>query len=142
MQVLQQRQLMLTILCETVAFYNADTSRRATTDNDPGYGPFPRCEYETEDGRRCAVSRYVREDVPRHDLAGTVCVLDYEHGLDTLLEPRVAGLSVDFWQDTQQLHDKSDYWCETGLTCDGLDKVQEIIKGIGEGLFDNEVIPQ
>lgn len=91
----------LEIIDETVAYYSEDTSRRATVG--------PRCLYQTLDGRKCAVGRYMIS--PPTTCCGTVGGLEREYGpINDLLKDEYRGHSIYFWRDLQRLHDDSIYW--------------------------------
>ena len=100
---------MLEVLEETKNFYSQDTSRRAT------HGMA--CNYQTPNGNRCAVSRYLKdgfleahpeivEDNPNaYDL-----IADYEAPMKALNE------HPKFWSRLQLFHDHRNHWDGEGLT--------------------------
>lgn len=110
------------IIDETVAYYSEDTSRRAMNVN--GY-----CEYETSDGRMCAVGRCMKKKV-RTDLPENCDIQSirdtYYCALDKAFKKPYRGHSLDFWMDLQALHDYSDYWNKKGLTRKGKIEVQRL----------------
>ena len=118
------------IIDETVAYYSADTKRRADTIDG--------CQYYTVEGNMCAVGRCLInpkevEEFVQTNLRGlaaaTTLNAKSEKGLDALLKEEYRGHSINLWSDLQRLHDSSfdsDYWDEHGLTQYGLECLQDI----------------
>jgi len=110
----------LEIINETVAYYSEDVNRRATNNNGG-------CEYKTEDGRMCAVGRYLIHELPKP--SSGVSVQPLNCNLDDFLMDEYSGHSVEFWSCLQSLHDRAEYWNATGLTESGqsyVNKLKEI----------------
>ena len=122
------------IIDETVNYYSADVSRRATDKETDS------CEYLTSDGRMCAVGRCLRrcllQDRNNRYLSGPVESLT-NFGKETLnveevLQEEYRGFPIDFWSVLQVLHDRDSNWTSTGLTKQGSDNVAELKIKFGE----------
>lgn len=99
----------LDIINETANFY---TSKNRAVDP-------PNCLYVTDDGKRCAVGRCLKEDLDVKDLDGDVRDLIIEFNvpdIDDLLQEEYKGHSENFWLEIQGFHDLSRIWNEEGLT--------------------------
>lgn len=100
----------LEIIDETVAFYSADTSRRAV--NRKG------CEYIAKDGRMCALGRCAQAPSELDDNMFAREVLR-AHEDEEVFKPEYQGHSPDFWSDVQELHDEATHWDTAGITSFG-----------------------
>ena len=113
MPLAERRALFLDDL---VAYYSEDTSRRAFDKTTEEYF------YRSEDGSRCAIGRYISDDVyGSNNLEGHTC--------DTLLgylPSYIAALGGTFLRECQILHDKNEHWDEKGLTALGATRVEYI----------------
>lgn len=104
------------IIDETVAFYAANTSRRAMNGD--------KCMYSTGRGpeeARCAVGRCMTEeaiDIYEKDSASIMGLTKtgIEEGIDSLLLPRYHGHDIYFWRGLQSFHDYVTNWGENDLT--------------------------
>lgn len=115
------------IINETVEFYSADTSRRAT---NPGGS----CSYSikilNDEERNCAVGRCMTGkalEVYGHQIE-SVYGLDRKANLDTLLRKKYHGHEVNFWTDLQRLHDSELNWQQNGLTETGKSLVIQLLE--------------
>lgn len=118
---MEKQLTKLEILEETVAFYSEDTSRRAYTKNVG-------CEYNTSDGRHCAVGRCFNENIQAlgDDYSGNQVGIDAILDFDSLLQDKYKGHNIEFWSYLQLLHDIDDNWDKKGLTKIGLDEVENL----------------
>ena len=115
----RQRRLLL----ETIRYYY--NNPRAENDG--------RCEYESANGATCAVGRcmLVRK---RRSLKGENTISVSSIGreiapLDSFLRVKYRGLSMDFWNNLQMLHDSASAWNQQGargMTLDGARVAVEI----------------
>ena len=119
MNELQQKQL--DFLEDTVKYYSEDISRRAVNNYS--------CRYRTNDGRKCAIGRFIPDDlynekIEEHSIGE---IFKYEFIPDELKE-----LGVNFLYDIQHLHDNDSNWERRGLSSEGEEWVyfikNEIIK--------------
>ena len=120
----KQQELALEIVDETVDFYAEDPSRRAADPVDNS------CCYRTEDGRRCAFGRVMKEDVLDTVDAPLTMAMKISRlvthfatkkegtGIshDDLLQKPYRGLPLHFWRAVQFLHDMESNWGVEGLT--------------------------
>jgi hypothetical protein len=113
------RKTKLQIIEETAAFYMEDPNRRAKKAL-PGTGAGEYCVYVTEDGRRCAVGRYLLfpERCPQGSI---VDILNSDNSgiKQTDFIENARGHEWDFWYDLQQFHDGISYWDKQGITIAG-----------------------
>lgn len=94
---------------DTVAFYSADTSRRAVGDNGIN------CRYRTSDGRKCAIGRFISDENYDKSIEGCgVRVLDNGY-----LPVWMNKLDKDFIGLVQSLHDSYSFWSKNGLNSFG-----------------------
>jgi hypothetical protein len=111
------KEKMLEVLNDTVEYYSADVKRRAIEEDGT-------CRFLTDDGRKCAVGRYIKEDSPDEvwKQEGLSEDLLYTHPNCLTIEiPRI------FWLKLQYLHDKCEFWgSETGLSEAGVRRSEEI----------------
>ena len=99
----------LEFLNDTVSFYSADPKGRRALNQDG------ECVYLAEDGRKCAIGRYIKEDEKEaFNNLGTLAGLLSEH--PNCLKPSIANLSQNFLARIQNLHDGDRNWDEFGLT--------------------------
>lgn len=99
------------------------------------------CMYCTNEGRRCAVGRFMID--PPKDFHGGVIrlvaaalntsVYSITFGMKTIyqvleekLVPEVRGNPLEFWSELQQLHDNMDNWTDTGLSVEGKEAVEKL----------------
>lgn len=119
---------MLKVLDDTKEFYHKNPSKRAIEPNG--------CVFETEDGRRCAVGRYLT----KKDLKNI-------HGKDMnggfgpeLIRPIVSSavfkrLPTYFWNDLQTFHDAPVIWDNDGITEIGIKTYNELKQKILNNLY-------
>lgn len=125
MNKLQKQQLAF--LEEMVAYYSADTTRRAVD-------ALSSCEYFSENGNRCAIGRKMFKSRYHPKMEGSSVLSLIEHYGATILPKKVLILGADFLADIQELHDStsSSYWNEKiGLTKEGKLQVKFIKKCYG-----------
>lgn len=84
------------------------------------------CQYESPDGKRCAVGRFMTDKALSKVGRSTkkIQVLSFKYGLDNLLKPEYQGFPLLFWKKIQNLHDNSDFWSEDGITEEGLSYIR------------------
>lgn len=89
------------IVLETIAYYR--THKR-------GYNPIVEsCRYYLN-GKMCAVGRCLKEPHQFADCSKSVCGFDMLFKLEEQLKPRYQGHNLDFWDNLQGLHDRSNHW--------------------------------
>ena len=107
----ENRQQMQDILKDTVDYYREDPqSRRAVNESGD-------CLYTTDDGRHCAIGRYMRPeflDIEWKENNG-VGVNGLSSYVDYYLKHEVRGLDMDFWRDLQDIHDVVGNWYRGAL---------------------------
>lgn len=93
------------------------------------------CMYLTDDGRMCAVGMCMTDEALDtwkdfgkgvYYLVATLEEIDEE--LDSIFKDEYKGHSESFWIELQNLHDDSYLWDESGLTLEGWDKANRMIK--------------
>lgn len=121
-----ERLTKLEIVNETVAFYNADVTKRSIDEQDD-------CLYNGYDGNRCAIGRCMVDALKEQgmELKGNRggfqnLAIQNDLTLDEILEERYRGHEHDFWVKLQQLHDDSTFWDNAGLNADGEIFINEI----------------
>jgi len=141
MNIEERKQQMQDILKETIDYYREDpVERRAVDENGD-------CLYTTEDGRHCAVGRYMREEFLDTEFRENngVGVNGMSSNIDYYLRHDVRGLDVDFWKDLQDMHDTISYWLEwsqntrdvVGLTDRGKEQYVYLQDRISKGQYDD-----
>ena len=103
---MNKQQQMQEILKDTVDYYREDPEGRRAVDKNGD------CEYTTDDGRHCAIGRYMRAeflDTEWKENHG-VGVYGLSSNVDYYLKHDVRGLDIDFWRDLQDLHDSVGNW--------------------------------
>ena len=108
---MNKQQQMQEILKDTVDYYREDPEGRRAVDKNGD------CEYTTEDGRHCAIGRYMRPeflDTEWRENHG-VGVHGLSSNVDYYLKHEVRGLDMDFWRDLQDIHDVVGNWCRGSL---------------------------
>lgn len=119
----------LEILNETIAFYNADVTKRSKTKDDD-------CSYNGVDGKHCAVGRCL---LPKYHKQGenlkgnrlgilTLYSLNKKEKLDEMLQEQYRGHENEFWVELQHLHDTDAFWDNAGLNALGEECASEICK--------------
>lgn len=130
MQLSRTKEEYLALLEDTVKYYSEDTSRRAMGENG--------CMYLTEDGKKCAVGRFLVKDFDYENLNEFNSVQDLYReyqGTDEFLIPEYRGYDISFWSSLQGLHDGNFYWDAEGLTEFGENTVERIKNQINEGYY-------
>lgn len=123
------------IILDTVDFYHKNENKRAVSMGD--------CQYLTEDGRRCAVGRYVLDEhieaieAVEGDFGGSdyesVCSLLGVETLDSYMKEEVRGMPRKFWTTMQDLHDRDECWAVgKGLTHLGKNAVVGLLVSFGD----------
>ena len=114
------KQQRLDFLNETVAYYSADTSRRAMSANKDCY------YYQADTGNKCAIGRHINfQDYKNNEIEHGVPVAYYI--VFALLPESVRRLGKDFLSKVQILHDGDDYWYFNSLSDKGKQKVNSLI---------------
>ena len=119
MNLQQQR---LEFLQNTINYYSEDVNRRAVVDNDDCI----ECRYLTEDGRKCAIGRFLDITLEQSDKLSNTPV--ESNRILNLLPNEVRDLGSPFLTDIQFLHDNNFFWNEEGLSHLGKKYVDTIIK--------------
>lgn len=96
MDTLKDRQIAF--LDEMIEFYSADPSRRANTQHG--------CEYQTTDGRKCAIGRHLTFYNPGMEERG---VDDIVYKFPGCLPKEILDLSTEFLSQCQELHDNGNW---------------------------------
>jgi len=136
------KQDYLDMLENTVNYYSEDTSRRATNP-DSGIG----CVYSKEDGKNCAVGRWINYDnfdLQSYNEACSITDLlqiddgeDFIYTDEELFVPKAQGFHYQFWADLQDFHDGDKSWDEAGLTSEGQAKIDRIKERLELGYYGN-----
>jgi hypothetical protein len=110
------------ILFETINFYNLENR---------GYNKASgNCVYKTQDHKRCAVGRCMTDEGIKFanafpdDGETSVDVINKEVNIDSLLQEKYQGASLEFWKELQLLHDISTCWDKYGITNYGKNMVK------------------
>ena len=112
---------------ETVQFFSSDPRERRAIHSETG----ETC-YETRNGRRCAVGRYMED--PGH--VENICTGDVDDlvetfgSLDALLREEYREFPVGFWRLIQEFHDQPSNWTEQDLSQLGRKSVHRIERWI------------
>ena len=119
---------MLKVLDDTKEFYDKNPSKRGREPNG--------CVFETEDGRRCAIGRYLTKkdlkNIHKEDLNGGVGPAEIRHLVTSAVFKR---LPVRFWDDLQAFHDDSSHWDSNGITYYGMRRYESLKKNVLNGLY-------
>lgn len=91
---------------------------------------FEKCQYLTEDGKKCAIGRYLKKG---HEKELMECPKSVEAFLNIsafakIIPSWMKKIEPDFLKSIQVLHDKEEYWTETGLSKEGIENVKRICK--------------
>ena len=123
---------MQDILEDTIEYYSDDPSEtRAAYDGE--------CVYTDSDGRHCAVGRYMK---PEFQTTGFYAnsgqsVNSLDARIDIYLVSNVLGLSENFWQSLQELHDNDTNWNDdTGLSEHGKNMYNSLRTNIDTGGYN------
>ena len=135
MSIEQRKQQMQDILKDTVDYYREDPGERRAVDENGD------CLYTTEDGRHCAIGRYMREEFLDTEFKENngVGVHGLSSNIDYYLRHDVRGLDADFWRDLQDMHDKTGYWNEGchKFTDRGKEQYVYLQDRIAKGTYDD-----
>ena len=141
MNIQEQQQKMQEVLKDTVDYYREDPEGRRAVDDSGD------CEYTTDDGRHCAIGRYMRPEFQTtefHENHG-VGVNGLSSYVDYYLVHEVRGLDMDFWRDLQDIHDTISYWYESdndegsnGLSSKGKEHYVCLQDRIARGEYDDK----
>ena len=129
---MNKQQQMQEILKDTVDYYREDPEGRRAVDKNGD------CEYTTEDGRHCAIGRYMRPeflDTEWRENHG-VGVHGLSSNVDYYLKHEVRGLDEDFWRDLQDMHDVVGHWYRGSLFSEPTHGLTDIGKERYEGMQD------
>ena len=123
------RDRMQDILEDTIEYYSDDPTETRAADNGD-------CVYTDYDGRHCAVGRYMK---PEFQTTGFYAnsgqsVNSLDARIDIYLVDNVLGLSENFWQSLQELHDNDTNWNDdTGLSEHGKNMYNSLKNKIDAG---------
>ena len=128
---MNKQKQMKSILEDTIEHYGADPcGTRAAETGD--------CVYTDSKGRHCAVGRYLRQEFQTTGFYANsgVSIHSLAANLDTYLESNVLGLSEDFWQALQELHDSDANWnYDSGLSEHGENMYNSVKNCIDKGEY-------
>lgn len=129
----------------TAAFYN--TKNWAAIEGPNSW----ECKYETEDGKNCAVGRWMtleaKEKYKSPYCGGITDVItdsirdrafyladrpERNKTLDSLLVEEVRGHDYEFWQELQGFHDNDLHWSEDGINKYGVQAKEVLLAKWGE----------
>jgi len=131
--VTKQRQRMAKIVADTIKFYGKDPANRRSLIGG-------NCVYNSKNGTHCAIGRKLKNihkekgvSLPCND--DDVDSLAHANGfgdIDEMLVDSARGLSLDFWNDLQNIHDHGTYWDDIngGLSESGKKEVARFRKAI------------
>tara|TARA_R110002073_G_scaffold144403_6_gene296520 strand:+ start:847 stop:1248 length:402 start_codon:yes stop_codon:yes gene_type:complete len=91
------------LLEDTINFYSKKGNNRAVVGE--------RCRYLTDDGYKCAVGRFIREECYNPSIEGSDALCLLGDG-DEILVDSHRGFDPNFWGDLQILHDMKHNWEE------------------------------
>ena len=137
MSIHEERQRMMDVLKDTVSFYRADPTLRATDINGD-------CCYTLEDAdgskRHCAFGRYMRPEYQTVDFEENfnIGITQLDKEIDCYLRSDVLGFSEVFWKCIQDMHDNCTNWKPDGLSDMGKGEFMVFQDRIMKGQFDNE----
>ena len=93
-------------------------------------GDSSECYYRSEDGSKCAVGIFIKDEyiddddwIETHNQTDIKCLID---DTDEILVEEYRGLGPWFWEDMQWLHDEKDNWTDGGLSPAGEEAVAKI----------------
>lgn len=101
--------------------------------NNRGYDSINRicCYIDPKTGYKCAVGRYLKDDVINTFPNGNVKDLILEGDIDNLdsyLKEEVQGFNLSFWEDLQIFHDDEDNWDCEGMSPTGLSLFDDLLE--------------
>ena len=119
------------IILETAKKYNS--KNRSTVKNSSYVGGFG-CVYANAQGNKCAVGRCLKSNSTIFDIMNEGFSAKDIGGvkLNKELKPSYRGHSVKFWTDLQKFHDEKDNWDDKGLTVEGYDHLEQLLKKWGK----------
>lgn len=120
MKTIESRRLEF--LEDTVRYYSEDVLRRAVSKTG-------KCQYKTEDGRKCAIGRHIikDKDCEAFDMSKDNTVQEIIRKNPDCLPEHVKELGVVFLINIQKLHDSRLYWNDNGISQEGKQEI-EVIK--------------
>lgn len=107
------------VLQDTINFYTLE--KRAVD-------YYEKCQYLTEDGKRCAIGRLLNKGKERGLMECSKSVNAFLEipEFQKIIPDWMTKLSPLFLKSIQALHDGEGYWTETGLSSEGVQKVRQI----------------
>ena len=119
------------IILETSKKYNS--KNLSTVQNPLYYGSFG-CVYANAQGNKCAVGRCLKSNSDIFDIMNEGFSAEDIGGvkLNKELKPSYRGHSVKFWTDLQKFHDEKHNWGDKGLTVEGYDHLDRLLKKWGK----------
>ena len=114
------------IINETVEFYSADVSRRASSGTQ--------CHYSImKNGveKNCSVGRCMTPEAIecfKESFIGVhgICIRQ-KSSIDSVLRPEYHGHTEKFWSSLQKLHDEDMFWNDQGISAEGQAYVQKML---------------
>lgn len=120
---------MLRVLTNTKNFYNKNPNKRAVND----YGI---CAYETSDGCRCAVGRFLTKRDLKHLYEEGLIIAAGPEDIQNEVKSKIFHrLPIEFWENLQSFHDLGKYWDNNGITEEGLQEYERIKANILDGVY-------
>jgi hypothetical protein len=114
------------LLNESIEFYSHNPRGLTSDKTDCVY-------WNKHSNNKCAIGRCMNNvSVDKYatlqeDVEGLHSMLSSSNiDFDSILEPKYRGIPLDFWSPLQQLHDRNEYWCQTGLTREGREFVSKL----------------
>lgn len=89
---------------------------------------YEKCQYLTEDGKRCAVGRFLKKGREKDlmECSKSAGAFIQKGQFYDIVPKWMNRINPTFFMSIQALHDGSNYWTETGLSKEGIDKVKNI----------------
>lgn len=89
---------------------------------------YEKCQYLTEDGKRCAIGRLLKKGREKDlmECSNSVEAFVQNGQFEDIIPKWMNRLDPTFLKAIQVLHDSPDFWTETGLSKKGIDQVRLI----------------
>jgi len=117
-------------LKDTIDYYSANPSERRCVGSTGCFYSPKNAENPTSDG--CAIGRWLKPKVQKlfdsRDNSAIGGLIEENPEYKKLLPKWMQKMSPAFLRSVQNLHDENDHWDNTGLTVDGIYRVNRIIE--------------
>ncbi len=127
------------IINETAAFYNSKNRSVVVNHDEEYWDQDTECRYLGENGERCAFSRCCWETekvinllTENENMSADIVLKIAESDKIEILKEEYRGHSGEFWSNLQYFHDSSYNWDENGLTVEGVETKEGLLKKWGE----------